>query len=88
MLEYFSSRTINEILISAILIYFLSIPIGYLAASIFLGVDPDRLKAMKYENNFKLIITPYEKKVIRLTIMLSPIVFLIIYFFVIKLNLY
>jgi len=88
MLEYFSSRSINEILISSILIYFLSIPISYLAASIILGLDPDRLKAMKHENNFKLIITPYESRVIRLTIKLSPILFFIIYFFVIKLKLY
>lgn len=88
MNEYFSSQTFFEILRLSLLIYVLSAAISHVIASIFFGADHDFHRWGNSKYTFKLIKPPHELKTIKLSLMMSPIVFIIIYFIFIKLKLY
>ncbi len=56
----------------------LSCVLSYLIASAYYGGwDKDLARTIDAKNSFKLIITPYQKRVLKLTILLSPFVFLL-----------
>jgi len=55
----------------------LSLFISYLIADTHCGGwDRSRLRTINSKSSFKLVITPYQKRVLKLAIMLSPLVLL------------
>ncbi len=58
----------------------LSLVLSYLIAHTWCGSrrkDDLDSGAMRLKNTFRLVITPYDKRVLKLTIMLSPFVFIL-----------
>jgi len=52
----------------------LSLLISFLIADTYCGVDVSRFRTKNIKISFKLAITPHQKRVLKLTIMLSPLV--------------
>ena len=92
MIEYYSSRSIFEILYISILIYLCSIPISFLIIDTFMGPNPDIGKRISlndpFKFPFKLIRSPHQIIIFKLTMKMSPVVFIAIYFVFIKFKLY
>ena len=57
----------------------LSFALSYLIADIWCGIrfKDDLDRALELKNPFRLVITPYDKRVLKLTIMLSPLLLLL-----------
>lgn len=87
MIEFFSSHSLLEILKISFLIYLNSLVFSYLIADGYIGPDPDYLRWLDSEDTFKLVKSPHQIKVIKLTFKISPFLFVVIYsiFFIFKL---
>ncbi len=55
----------------------ISLALSYMIASTYFGPDNNLMKTVNKKSSFKLIVTVHEKRIVKLTIMLTPLLLLI-----------